>query len=240
VISMSKFDRTSQSASPAGSLTLEQMREKHVHSLMDRYSFADLWYSFGTQYPGAVTLHNFPQSLQNIMYPHRKFPFVKALDLATVDIIRDRERGVPRYNEFRRLLNMPPLSRFEDFYLAAGEARQLSPEEQADVNELKSLYNNDLEKVDLLVGSLAESVRPDGFGFGETAFQIFVLMASRRLMTDRFFSEDFTAAAYTELGIKWVNDATFKAVLERHVPELAPILAGVEQGNAFKPWPRGI
>ena len=54
------------------------------------------------------------------------------------------------------------------------------------VEELKAVYNNDLESVDLLVGCLAESPRPTGFGFSETAFQLFVLMANRRLMTDRY------------------------------------------------------
>lgn len=50
---------------------------------------------------------------------------------------------------------------------------------------LKQLYDDDIEKLDLLIGCLAEEPRPDGYGFGETAFNIFVLMASRRLKTDR-------------------------------------------------------
>ena len=53
------------------------------------------------------------------------------------------------------------------------------------VKELKDIYSNDLEKVDLLVGCLAESPKPPGFGFSETGFQLFVLMANRRLMSDR-------------------------------------------------------
>src|SRR5207248_4469180 len=35
-------------------------------------------------------------------------------DLGTIDVLRNRERGVPRYNEFRRLLHKRPVSRFED------------------------------------------------------------------------------------------------------------------------------
>ena len=50
---------------------------------------------------------------------------------------------------------------------------------------LKELYDDDIEKLDLLIGSLAEEPRPDGFGFGETTFNLFLLMASRRLKTDR-------------------------------------------------------
>ena len=36
------------------------------------------------------------------------------LDLAAVDIFRDRERGVPRYNQFRRLLHKEPVKSFEE------------------------------------------------------------------------------------------------------------------------------
>ena len=88
--------------------------------------------------------------------------------------MRDRERGIPRYNEFRRLTNLAPVESFE----------KLTPNRKHS-NLLKELYDDDIEKVDLLIGCLAEEPRPDGYGFGETAFNIFVLMASRRLKTDR-------------------------------------------------------
>ena len=89
--------------------------------------------------------------------------------------MRDRERGLPRYNDFRRLTNLRPVESFENL---------TSNREHSDL--LKEIYNDDIEKLDLLIGCLAEEPRPDGFGFGETAFNIFVAMASRRLQTDRF------------------------------------------------------
>ena len=88
--------------------------------------------------------------------------------------MRDRERGIPRFNEFRRLTHLPPVESFE----------KLTPNREHS-NLLKELYEGDIEKVDLLIGCLAEEPRPDGYGFGETAFNIFLLMASRRLKTDR-------------------------------------------------------
>ena len=36
------------------------------------------------------------------------------IDLAAIDILRSRERGVPRYNEFRRLLHLSRRSSFEE------------------------------------------------------------------------------------------------------------------------------
>ena len=88
--------------------------------------------------------------------------------------------------------------------------------------------------IDTLVGQLAEETRPEGFGFGETSFQIFILNASRRLMTDRFFTTDYTDEVYTAEGIDWVEDNTMVDIIRRHYPNLASSLVGMD--NAFKPW----
>jgi len=75
------------------------------------------------------------------------------------------------------------------------------------------------------------------FGFGETQFQIFLLMASRRLSADRFYTSDYTAEVYTEVGMKWIEAATFRDVLLRHVPELQASGWNIPL-NAFNPWTR--
>ncbi|NED59896.1 peroxidase, partial [Streptomyces sp. SID10244] len=56
---------------------------------------------------GELTLHNYPAALQELARPDGR-----PIDLATVDILRDRERGVPRYNEFRRLFRLPRVPSF--------------------------------------------------------------------------------------------------------------------------------
>ena len=99
--------------------------------------------------------------------------------------------------------------------------------------ELRAVYQNDLEKVDLMAGLYAEPL-PDGFGFSETAFRVFVLMASRRLKSDRFFTGDFAPEIYTELGLEHIDRNSMLTVLKRHVTGLGPALAGVP--NAFHPW----
>ncbi len=87
--------------------------------------------------------------------------------------------------------------------------------------------------MDLQVGLLAEPL-PPGFGFSDTAFRIFILMASRRLKSDRFFTDDYSPDVYTPEGLAWVERNTMSDVLLRHHPELAPALDGVQ--NAFAPW----
>ena len=68
--------------------------------------------------------------------------------------------------------------------------------------------------------------RPTGFAFSDTAFRIFILMASRRLNSDRFFADDYDARVYTDTGVRWIEDATMTGVLLRHWPELAPAARG--------------
>jgi hypothetical protein len=167
-------------------------------------------------------LNNYPELLQNL-----KIPFMGTMDIGAVDVLRDRERGVPRYNEFRRQLQLKPLASID----------QLT-DDPVLRESLKDVYGHDagaIEKVDLLVGTLAEGTRPTCYGFGETLFQVFTLMASRRLHGDRFYTSSYNAATYTQAGLDWIDAASFKSVLLRHHPELASTgLAGVT--NAFYPW----
>ena len=108
---------------------------------------------------------------------------------------------------------------------------ELTPDRQH-AEEIRALYG-DVEDVDLTVGLFAEKP-PPGFGFSDTAFRIFILMASRRLKSDRFFTVDFTPRIYTPEGMSWIDDNTMSSVLVRHYPDLAPPLRGVR--NPFAPW----
>ena len=167
-------------------------------------AFIDLLYTFGVRNPGAVTLQNFPNWMRRL---HRRNGVTKEelIDLAAIDILRDRERGVPRYNRFRELFHMPRVRSFEEM---------TDKPELASV--LREVYGHP-DKVDLMVGMYAETP-PEGFGFSDTAFRVFILMASRRLKSDRFFTDDFTPAVYTQPGIDWVENNNMTTVLLRHFP----------------------
>lgn len=219
-----------------GSFAIGQSTGK-TYSLLE-YSFSgarkvlkenhleDIVFTFGVEHPGALTLHNYPKNLTNLKLPSHQQKG-ETIDLATIDILRDRERGLPRYNDFRRLTNLRPVESFENL---------TSNREHSDL--LKEIYNDDIEKLDLLIGCLAEEPRPDGFGFGETAFNIFVAMASRRLQTDRFMTDDYTSDIYTPEGLKWIQDTDMRSVLNRAFPDI-PWLKGIldKTNNAFFPWP---
>ena len=95
----------------------------------------------------------------------------------------------------------------------------------------------DIERVDLQIGMHAETP-PKGFGFSDTAFRVFILMASRRIKSDRFLTDCFTEEYYTKTGLNWIADNTMVTVLKRHYPDLATALDGV--GNAFAPWKKSM
>ncbi|MFL6171582.1 MAG: peroxidase family protein [Marmoricola sp.] len=187
-----------------------------TRAAVDKFGWADLMYHFGTENPGAITLHNHPRALMD----HTRVTG-QHLDLGAVDVLRDRERGVRRYNDFREQLRMPRIKSFDKL--------TDNPRWNAQIAEL---YDS-VDDVDLQVGLLGEKP-PEGFGFSDTAFRIFILMASRRLKSDRFFTRDYTPEIYTAQGLEWIDRNNMGDVIVRHFPELAPALAGSQ--NAFAPW----
>jgi len=195
-----------------------EIQGRYTRDFMDSLAMGDQWYSIGKASAGAVCLHNYPNALRNLTRVDGQIT-----DLATLDIVRDRERGVPRYNDFREALRMPRRKRIED----------ITPNKQW-AKEINEVYNGDVNAVDLQIGMQAEQP-PKGFGFSDTAFRIFILMASRRLKSDRFFTSDFRPDVYTQVGFDWVNHTTMKDVLLRHYPELEPVIGDVER--VFAPWP---
>ena len=198
--------------------TFRELGALDTRARLDEVGFVNSFYSLGVAHPGAITLHNYPRFLQEF-----KRPDGTVVDLAATDVLRIRERGVPRYNEFRRLFHLKPAATFEELTDNPEWAK-----------ELRRVYG-DVERVDLMVGLYAEPL-PKGFGFSDTAFRVFILMASRRLKSDRFFTSDYNAETYTQAGLDWIDETTMIDVLKRHYPELEPALRGVD--NAFAPWTR--
>ena len=245
--------------------------------------------SLGRQRLGLLTLNNHPLFLQNLAIPRLQSETGK-IDLAALDLIRDREHGVPRFNEFRRQYGLRQLTSFDDFMdqRLPADSPARKPQQEM-VNNLREIYGthvcdaskvitdaqrnadgtpindclghangatvDNIEDVDTVVGWLAEQTRPHGFAISETQFVVFILNASRRLFSDRFFTSSFRPEFYTTMGVNWVNNngpaamvekgspnghvqpvSPFKRVLLRAIPELQTELAGVV--NVFDPWAR--
>jgi len=268
---------------------IETFRGKATEAMRQK-GLANWALSMGRQRLGVLTLQNHPQFLQNLKMNRLQSP-TQQIDVAALDLIRDRERGVPRYNEFRRQYGLKQLTSFDDF--VDTRLLQDSPsrrEQEQLVNTLREVYgqhqcdaskkiteaqlNDDgspindclghpngslidnIEDVDTVVGWLAEFRRPHGFAISETQFVVFILNASRRLFSDRFFTSSFRPEFYSTLGVEWVTNngpgpemmeqgtpngheqpvSPLKRVLLRTMPELAGELQGVV--NVFDPWAR--
>ncbi|CAN4088782.1 unnamed protein product [Withania somnifera] len=114
--------------------------------------------------------------------------------------------------EIRRNLLMLPISKWED----------LTDDEEV-IEALQEVYGDDVEKLDLQAL------------LSETAFFIFVLIASRRLEADRFFTTDFNSRTYTKKGFEWVNKTvTLKDVIDRHFPDMTKKY--MRCTSAFSAW----
>ena len=96
--------------------------------------------TLGRQRLGLLTLHNHPQFMQSITLPRLDTP-TKQIDLAALDIIRDREHGVPRFNEFRRQYGLRQLTSYDDFI-----DKSLTPgsdaynQQKTAIDQLRQLY----------------------------------------------------------------------------------------------------
>nr|XP_043631921.1 alpha-dioxygenase 1 [Erigeron canadensis] len=191
---------------------------------LSKIGFTTQMVSMGHQACGALELWNYPLWLRDVV-PQNVDGTDRPdhVDLASLEIYRDRERNVARYNEFRRSLFLIPISKWEDL-----------TDDQEAIDMLREVYDDDVEQLDLLVGMAAEK-KIKGFAISETAFIIFVIMASRRLEADRFFTSDFNEDVYTKKGFEWVNTTeSLKDVLDRHYPEMSD--RWMNSASAFTVW----
>lgn len=220
--------RVEKSTGERVDIPLLRTRNAAVKGLLREHGAATLAAAMGRQNCCALVANNYPAALLDISTPD-----MPLIDLGALDLFRDRERGIPPYNQLRAELGLP---RIPDFDTLTGDAELAA--------RLRRMYGTNAEgrdridDVDLLVGTLCEGNRPEGFGFGETLFQVFILNASWRLLGDRFFTADYRPEVYTPEGLEWIDATSFKDVLLRHYPELAETgLANVR--NGFEPWDEG-
>jgi hypothetical protein len=194
--------------------------------------------SMGRQRLGLLQLRNHPHFLQNLPMPHLDSA-TQQIDVVALDIFRDRERGVPRFNEFRRQIGLKTLTSFDDFidqHLPADSPAR--KHQQETIERMREIYGthicdaskiisvvqltddgkpindchgfpdgtrvDNIEDVDTVVGWLAEYTRPHGFAISETQFHVFIINASRRLFSDRFFTSSFRPEFYSNIGYDWM------------------------------------
>lgn len=103
-------------------------------------------------------------------------PGAGGFDLASLNIQRGRDHGVPSYNQMRRAIGLSPVTRFEEI--------STDPEV---VGRLASVYAN-VDQIDLWVGGLSEDHVP-GSMLGPTVRTILVRQFSALRDGDRYWWE---------------------------------------------------
>ncbi|MFT5998787.1 MAG: hypothetical protein ACI81P_001242 [Neolewinella sp.] len=144
-------------------------------------------------------------------------PGAGGLDLAAINIMRGRERGLPSYNIIRRAYGLQTIADFDlvnpDFLV---------------YNKLDELYEGNIEELDPWVGMLAERAMP-GSIFGPTIRKIMEKQFTALRDGDRFFY--LNDPVLTEEEKDWIHNTTFRDVIYRN--------SGVDlmQENVFEAMP---
>ena len=128
---------------------VDAFRGRATQAMRER-GLANWALSMGRQRLGLLTLGNHPQFLQNLELP-RLASATGKIDVAALDLIRDREHGVPRFNEFRRQYGLRQLTSFDDFIdtrLAKGSPERAEQERLIGVmREIYGQHRCDASKV---------------------------------------------------------------------------------------------
>jgi len=183
--------------------------------LIRTYGIEPVLIGLANQPAGTIRFHNLPPGMQNnahpylVSYPINPFgqptcQVVPAFDFATVDITRDRERGIPKYNKFRQLVTAGQLagaSYFDDI-----------TENAADAQTLADLYLGDINNVDAIVGIHGEKMY-SGQGFPLTMVTAFLPFVLARAALDRFYHDSMNTQTYTAFGLSRVACIDFAQVL---------------------------
>lgn len=211
-------------------VSTDATRGHAAHRLVAEHGLGTLFNSFGLQKGGALVNNNLPDWAVDMSIDGQA-----VFDIGTADIVRDRERGVPGYNELRALQGLPRLRTYDD--LGADAATK------ADLERLYGPAPQGLELMDLQVGMLCDLNRPEGFGFDDLRFSFFLKAASGRLEQDPMFADNMRPEIYTQWGLDHIDAMDLRQVLLLECPELAASPIGVKDetgryalNNPFEPW----
>ena len=126
-------------------------------------------------------------------------PGAGGLDLAAINIMRGRERGLPRYNKVRQAYRLP---HYVDF-------RELNPDPAVHA-ALAEVYGNDINKLDPWVGMLAEHP-VEGSIFGPTLRTILNDQFRKLRTGDRFYY--LNDPVLTEAEKQEIHTTTFRDII---------------------------
>jgi len=172
-------------------------------AVIRQYGIGQVIAGLGVQPAGWVTLNNHPESIRRISHPavvyDRSNPFaagecevVPLYDLGAVDIVRERERGLPKIGQYWRNIGLGQYAPTQWMNIA-------NTADQASI--LGDLYGWNIENVDFVVGMMGQNSLPID-GLPQVSSAGFIPFVISRAYSDRFLtSAGFTPASYTQWGL---------------------------------------
>ncbi|GJM36319.1 MAG: hypothetical protein DHS20C18_53200 [Saprospiraceae bacterium] len=125
-------------------------------------------------------------------------PGAGGLDLASININRGRERGLPDFNSIRAAIGLQPYSFYQQINSNASV-----------FTRLLSLYS-DINDIDPWVGMLAEEPLDDAL-FGETIMELMTMQFTDLRDGDRFFY--LNDPSLTQRELDWIRDTRLRDVI---------------------------
>ncbi len=144
-------------------------------------------------------------------------PGSPGLDLASININRGRERGLPDFNTIRVALGLEPYQLF----------REINSDQRVS-GRLLGLYR-DVEDLDPWVGMLAEDKASEGDLFGETIKQFMIVQFELLRDGDRFFYENDPVLSESEKEL--IRKTTMHDIIMRNTD------IKLMQSNVFEAMP---
>ncbi len=137
-------------------------------------------------------------------------------DLVSLNIQRGRDHGLASFNQSRRDLGLSPYTSFSEITTDASLA-----------TALETVYQGDIEDIDLWVGGLSENHIAGG-SIGETFSAILIDQFTRLRDGDRFWYENI----FTGQELEDIRNTTLKDIIERNTD-----ISGLQEDVFFAQYP---
>jgi hypothetical protein len=151
------------------------------------------------------------------------------LDMFEAEIIKDRQRGMPPYNEYLKAHGLPPIEKWEDLFKDPE-----SPESRSQIAKLKQHYPGGVDTLDAMLGLQLNDDRPDGFAITNPGFQTFVFEATSRIQKQELLTQKWRPNYVSWTAINLVQRINKEKMLYLHCPELREYLNNRENPNTFE------
>lgn len=176
----------------------------------DNGTIGDLARGGSAQYARDVDPYFSEAITNNLFKGENKF----GLDLVALNLQRGRDHGVPGYNFWREMCELPKATSFEDLE---------SDMREGVLSDLEAVYSH-VDDIDLFIGGLAERPLTGGL-LGPTLTCIITDQFVRIKRGDRYWYEyqDMPGGAFTPEQLQGLHSVSLARLLCDNVPELLSI-----------------